>query len=400
MDENECEQSLVAICYSNRILGMACYQELNNTICCNTFNAAPEEINQIMMSIKNTFKPTMFLLHPKVITNKPIFDIILSGTDNSEAAYRFKVLKSTVWNDKICSQLIHNSLEVRGSRQYDPSVSNYQRIACIVDLEREQCRQTLGALIAYMQESVFKLDAGKVVVSAIKSYIEESFVYIDTTSFSALQIFSEEVHPNVMKGKGRSKEGFSLFGLFDRTHSLSGRQRLRDWMARPLSDKENIHYRQTGVSLVARQSNRDFICGCSSLLRHFHDLPRLLLRVKKVEATHVDWCKIHTSMLTAQKLLDHLSGFVTSPLTDPGDGAYIRELFESVDFSAVQTLTQILSDAIDFNESEAESSVVFREGYDAALDRMRQVYDQLETHLIQAAHRVLEIAPLVQVSRV
>ena len=42
-----------------------------------------------------------------------------------------------------------------------------------------------------------------------------------------MQIFAEEIHPNVIKGPGRSKEGFSIFGLFDRTQSISGAGKIR-----------------------------------------------------------------------------------------------------------------------------------------------------------------------------
>jgi DNA mismatch repair ATPase MutS len=223
-------------------------------------------------------------------------------------------------------------------------------------------------------------------------------VQIDQGSFAALQIFAEEVHPNVMKGKGRSKEGFSLFGLFDRKDSLPGRQRLREWMSRPMRSKEKILHRQRGVALVTRQSNRDFIAEVCSLLRHFHDLPRLLLRVKKVEATFVEWCRLQSSLATSQKLLDRIGAFVSSPLTDGADAEYVRELFQALDVGAVHRLSGLLQSAIDAPESEAQSCVVFREAYDAGLDRLRHVLDHLETHLVQAAHAVLEVVPLLQVS--
>ncbi|CAN0375403.1 unnamed protein product [Laminaria digitata] len=55
---------------------------------------------------------------------------------------------------------------------------------------------------------------------------------------------AEEFHPNVLSGKGRSKEGFSIFGLFDRTRSASGRRCLKEWMLKPLHDIEAIRIRQ------------------------------------------------------------------------------------------------------------------------------------------------------------
>lgn len=64
------------------------------------------------------------------------------------------------------------------------------------------------------------------------------------------QIFQEERHPNVISGRGRSKEGFSLFALLDQTHSRPGRACLREWMLRPLRCPEDIVRRQRVVDLL------------------------------------------------------------------------------------------------------------------------------------------------------
>ena len=309
--QSEKVQSLTALCFTNKQLGVACYEEISNTILCDTINVAVEDLEETLTNIKISLNPTLFVLHPKIISNKSLLELILSGVDGTPEEYRFKVLKSSVWNDKNCVQTIHNCLVIKGTHGQDRNESSYQQIACALDIESEQSRQALGALITYMQDTVFKLDSGKVVISSVKSFAQESFMRIDQASFQALQIFSEEIHPNVMKGKGRSKEGFSLFGLFDRTHSLPGRQRLRDWMARPYCDLGKILHRQSGVALAARQSNREFVLGLTALLRHFHDMPRLILRVKKVEATYAEWAKIYSSLSTAQKMLDHIRYFVT-----------------------------------------------------------------------------------------
>lgn len=396
-DLAESEQSIIALCYARNCLGLACYEEVSNSICCDALHVPIEDVEQTVMNIKVSLRPTMFLLHPKLLANKPLLDMVLSGIDGSPEAYRFKVLKSSAWNDRICSATIHNSLSIRMGGALVSGTAQYLQMASMVDFESEQCRQALGALVAYMQESVFKLDGGKVTVTALKSFAQESCLQIDQSSLNALQIFAEEVHPNVMKGKGRSKEGFSLFGLFDRTNSLPGRQRLRDWMTRPLCDKAKILHRQKGVALVVRQSNRDFVAGSCGLLRHFHDLPRLLLRVKKVEAGYVEWCSIHTSLATAQKLLDHVGAYVENPMTDTDDGNYLRTLFERICVGALHQLSHTLQSALDVPQSKVEGAVVFREGYDAVLDRLRQTFDHLETHLVRAAHQVLEVVPLLQV---
>jgi hypothetical protein len=47
-------------------------------------------------------------------------------------------------------------------------------------------------------------------------------------------------------------------------------------------------------------------------------------------------------------------------------------------------------------QSKAEATIVFNLGYDESSDRLRHVYDHLETYIIQAVHKVLEIVPSLQ----
>lgn len=393
---NETEQVFIALCFFGKVLGMASFEELNNTIFCDSVSVSTDEMEDTLTNLKLEFKPTIFLLHPKIIANKSLLDLILSGIDGSPNEYRFKVLKSSIWNERSYHRLIHNCLVIR-SGSNGIGASTFQQLSCMLNLESEQSRQAIGAVIAYMQETVYKLDGGQVVVSAVRKYTPKSFLRIDISSFNALQIFSEEIHPNVMKGKGRSKEGFSLFGLFDRTHSLPGRSRLKDWMARPYCDKVRIEHRQQGVAVTSRPCNRDFVVAISSLLRHFHDVPRLILRVKKVEATSSDWSKINTSLIAGCRMLESIEHFVNIPLTEHDDAAYLQDMCNLLNPAQLGQLATTLQSAIDFTETDANGSVVFREAYDQQLDHLRHVYDHLETHLVQAAHKILDIVPLLQV---
>ena len=88
----------------------------------------------------------------------------------------------------------------------------------------------------------------------------------------------------------------------------------------------------------------------------------------------------------------------TSDLTEQADRAYISALCSSIDIAAIHSVTMRLQEAVDFAQSEAEGAVSFHTGYDEALDQMRSVYDRLEHHLVQAAHKILEIVPLLQVN--
>ena len=56
----------------------------------------------------------------------------------------------------------------------------------------------------------------------------------------------------------------------------------REWLLLPFCDRSLIVHRQDGVAMAARSDNIDFVGAVVRLLKHIHDVPALLLRIKKV----------------------------------------------------------------------------------------------------------------------
>ena len=79
-------------------------------------------------------------------------------------------------------------------------------------------------------------------------------------------------------GKGQSKEGFSLFGVFDRTRSIVGRQRLKEIMRKPLLDLESINARQDAIEFLLQPEYGDYVATTCRHLKKVYDLPAIILR--------------------------------------------------------------------------------------------------------------------------
>lgn len=166
-----------------------------------------DDMEETLSEIKDSLHPTLFLLHPQIISNKPLFDIILSGPDGMNY-YRFQALKSSCWNANNTLEMIHKNLIVKNfvvDREKQSTGNEHQKVFSAIDLDSVVVKQSLGALLSFMQMNVFQLDNGKIIVSALKMIPMGQYMKIDTSSFNALQIFAEETHPNVLKGVGRSK---------------------------------------------------------------------------------------------------------------------------------------------------------------------------------------------------
>lgn len=133
--------------------------------------------------------------------------------------------------------------------------------------------------------------------------------------------------------------------------------------------------------------------------RHIHDVPRLLLRIKKVEATHLEWSKIHSSLVHSFKVMDCIFSFLDETNREPDDVYYLHSLCENLHMMTLQSVIGMLEESIDFDSDTNNTtggSVLIKEGYDETLDKHRKIFDNIEVYLVEAAHKVLDVVPLLE----
>ena len=129
---------------------------------------------------------------------------------------------------------------------------NVARLSVCLELDNRPIVSAMGALLHFLRSDIFTLDSGHVTVADMQPLVVDEYLRIDSATFKSLQIFCEgsyacmsviccdmresfpqqfcccmhttceDQHPLLFKEKGRSKEGFSLFSLLDRTVSLPG----------------------------------------------------------------------------------------------------------------------------------------------------------------------------------
>ena len=351
------------------------------------------------------YNPTLWLLPPKVVSNTPLLNIILSSPeDQSENYYPYTTQKSSSWTyeialQTICSQLYVRELYNSGNREI-VAEHNYHLLAAVLDLQNQELCQALGALL---QNLLAHPSNNKVhfVVNRVLRSDKMSYMQIDRDSLRSLSVFTEEHHPNIMRGKGRVKEGLSLFALLDRTRSQQGRQRLRYWMEMPFCEKAQIERRLDGVEMMTKPINIDWCCEISAHLRRLQDIPALLLKIKKAEANFQDWIHLHTSLYAAVSIAESIQELIAERKEDAKqtnrdidkDCVYLLSLYEGIDIATLQRNFHSIEHVIDFEKSTVQEELVVNEGYDAALDAKREIYETLEDCLRKAALDILDTYP-------
>lgn len=73
---------------------------------------------------------------------------------------------------------------------------------------------SLGGLISHLRNSMI-IDVSSFSVykiSFLKNYMDSMYFNLDSLNY--LSIFQDELHPSMVQGRGKTKEGYSLFMLF------------------------------------------------------------------------------------------------------------------------------------------------------------------------------------------
>lgn len=205
----------------------------------------------------------------------------------------------------------------------------------------------VGAVLVYLEQTQ-KCDLGHL---SLPVFHEKSRnMQIDARSRRNLEVYASLA--------GDPKAG--LIHVLDRCATPMGARLLRHWIDQPLADLDAIRARQAAVESLlddgeARQALLD-------ALRHVRDMERMLTRIVLGRAAPRDYRGLAESLLVLPALRQALgdrSGLFAALLVDL---AGLEPLAERLDAAIVETPPALFRDG-----------GVIREGFDAELDRLRQL---------------------------
>ncbi|CAM9190733.1 unnamed protein product, partial [Chrysoparadoxa australica] len=412
--------SILAICFQRGALGVAAYDELENTIRYAECPVSHSDMGYTLEGIKTGGATPSLILTTSYVADDEGLLSLLRAPPTPGADLRVMVLKNSCWEyesakTSICAHLRAADLAAAMEEgQYDlmeayEEDQAFNVLSGVIDFDAVQGVRALGALLKHLQSTVFQLDMeGTVTVQSIKELDCLSCMRLDAATLSSLDVFQEERHPNVLKGKGRSKEGFSLFSLLDSTQTNPGRRCLKQWLRKPSLNTNVISARQDGIELLMASENAEVVRSLRTQLRRFSHLSQLLLRVKKVAAKYTDWYKIcqSTEAATAiRELLGMLHHGIRSrssaaELDDPHSAAarhmaFLADIGMRIDPVAMKRCSTAINEVIDLKQTMEGKQLEVRSGCSHDLDALRQSYDELGQILRVAGRIILDDTPMV-----
>ena len=217
--------------------------------------------------------------------------------------------------------------------------------ALAYEIRREQDRAAYGRMLVYLEETQKHL-----LEHVQPAYIEreESVLYMDYSTQRNLEL-TEALHPQ--------NNGETLWSFLDVCRSAMGSRKLKQWVMKPLVDREKIEQRYDRVQALmknfrTRQKLRDH-------LNRIYDVQRLIARCAMNTATAVDCQRLGRTLKEVPGILDCVQ-----------DAAFA----EYADTDRMEDLCAVLNDALN-EELPAQMSAgnIFRDGYNAELDEARMI---------------------------
>ncbi|WP_327051585.1 DNA mismatch repair protein MutS [Halomicrococcus gelatinilyticus] len=216
--------------------------------------------------------------------------------------------------------------------------------------------QACGALLAYAEYArggaTDDEDARLDYLNHLTRYDPRSYVLLDAVALQSLELFE----PRAVHGH----EDATLVGVLDETACALGSRTLKDWLRRPLLDRDRIEARLDAVEewtelVRARETVHD-------LLRDVYDVERLISRVARGRANARDLRSLKATLDVVPDVADAMADVESAKLrslrADLDEMADVRDLIGR----AIQTEPPI----------EVTEGGVIREGYDDELDALRE----------------------------
>jgi DNA mismatch repair protein MutS len=228
--------------------------------------------------------------------------------------------------------------------------------------EMPQAIAAAGAIVHYLKHQLRrKIDH----LSSLRCDSSSDYVVLDAATQTNLELV-----------ESRNARDTSLLAVLDRTVTPMGGRKLRTWILQPLRNLMELECRQQMIGDLLQES--DLLASLRSSLKSIRDIERAAGRLSQASGNARDLVALKTSLQQIpelkrelQKLLDRLA-FGANRVSENGS---IESLAQSVqnELREMPELAQKLNSAVvDEPPLALKDGGIFRDGFDADLDELRQ----------------------------
>lgn len=167
-----------------------------------------------------------------------------------------------------------------------------------------------------------------------------------------------------------------------------GQALMKNWFHRPSTNINVIKSRQDFISVLIDPENEENCKQFRKSLRQVKNVPRILTDIEIGRARLEDWKSLLDFFKSYKLLKENMKTLVGGEKTQ----LYINFL-ESISTAALDQNTCNIENIIDFELSDLLKRVVVQRNIDSELDRVRDIYDSIESVLATVASEITKATP-------
>ena len=217
-----------------------------------------------------------------------------------------------------------------------------------------------------------------------KNIFFNNLLYCSPKTKNELSIFQEQLHPSLIKGFGKGKEGLSIFNLFNKCSTVQGKRLLKHMILFPLKDKENLNKRYQCIQDLIDINNYSIIKGFLSNLSVIKDLEIIIEDLKAFVINPKVWIILNNSLSGIIRINQIMQTLKTRI-------SILSDLLDTINFEDIQKIYDFLSVCFEF--WRVDEVPIIKVGVSDTLDEINKQYKGIDEILQKKASEYRDLLP-------
>jgi DNA mismatch repair ATPase MutS len=206
-------------------------------------------------------------------------------------------------------------------------------------------------------------------------------LFISNKTRKELKVFEEKLHPSLVKGKGRSKEGLSVFSVFDKCITVQGKRIMRHFFTYPVHNRDTLKLRYDMIADFMGLKNYGIVKSLITELKNIKDMEKMLKELSKFMINYKIWNSLYYSQNSVLKILETFK----KQMLEGGGNRFklLSGLYSRICVDNLEKILDFLNNCLDFSKEEFKPKIKI--GVNEDLDMLRTEYNNLNEILSKHA---------------
>ena len=372
---------------SDQIIGIS-YINLNSSI--QNQRYIKENLNNNILSINfgeypsysiNLFLDYLTKLNPDIILYHGHSEGQLISLLNKSKIFQNKIKEISYINYKLKNAkiIIQDYLENYSNLSHIQSMITTSDILSYYDYNAQCAMYILFTLIKKMV-----MGNSDPPIIKFQNIFFNDLLYCSPKTKNELCIFQQQLHPSLIKGFGKGKEGLSIFNLFNKCSTVQGKKLLKHILLFPLKDKDKLDERYQCIQDLTNINNYTIIKSLISNLSIIKDLEITMEDLKSFVINPKVWIVLNNSLSAILRISNIMKSLKRKI-------SIISDLLDEINMDDIQKIYDFLSVCFEFGR--VDEVPIIKNGVSDILDEINSKYKGIDEILQMKANEYRNLLP-------